>query len=94
MHDLHDLLARGQAVEHVAAHGALAYTVDELLDDGEVDIGLEQREADLAHGLVDVVLGQATLAPKAVEGGAEPVGKGIEHPMERRRCDLATSCHM
>ena len=35
----------------------------EVLDDLEVDVGLEQREADLAQGLVDVVLGE--LAPRA-----------------------------
>ena len=35
----------------------------EVLDDLEVDVGLEQREAHLAQGLVDVVLGE--LAPRA-----------------------------
>ena len=48
---------------------------DEVLDDAEVDVGLEQRQADLAHGLVDVVLGQPPAALEAVEGRAEPIGE-------------------
>jgi hypothetical protein len=75
VHDLDHLLAGREAVQHVRAHRPFANAVDELLDDCEVDVGLEQRQADLAHGLVDVVLGQPPLALEAVEGGAEPIGK-------------------
>ena len=41
------------------ADAALADAGDEVLDDLEVDVGLEQGEADLAQDLVDVVLAAA-----------------------------------
>ena len=42
---------------HVLAEGALADGGDELPDDLEVDVGFEQGDADLAHGLVEVLFG-------------------------------------
>ena len=54
----------------VGAEAALLDGRRELLDDLEVDVGLEQREADLAHRLVDVVLGQR--AAGADVGRASP----------------------
>ena len=54
------------------------------LDDAEVHVGLEQREPDLAHRPVDVVLAQPALAAQAVEGGAESVGQGVEHQKKPR----------
>ena len=47
-----------EALEHACAEARSLDAGDELLDDLEVDVGLEQREADLAHRLVDVVLAQ------------------------------------
>ena len=47
--DLHDLLAGRQALEDLLAERLLAHARDEVADDGEVDVGLEQREPDLAH---------------------------------------------
>ena len=41
----------------------------------EVDVGLEQGEADLAQDLVDVGLGEAALAPEALEDAVETVGE-------------------
>ena len=41
--DLHDLLAGRQALEDLRADGLLADAADEVLDDLEVDVGLEQR---------------------------------------------------
>ena len=35
--------------EHFLAHGLLLDAFDELLDDAEMDVGLEQRHADLAQ---------------------------------------------
>jgi hypothetical protein len=42
-----------------------------VLDDLEVDVGLEQREPDLAHRLVDVVLGQRAPLAHARERALE-----------------------
>ena len=64
--DLDHLLARVERVEHPGAEAALLDLRGERLDDLEVDVGLEQREADLAHRLVDVGLGQ--LAARANVG--------------------------
>ena len=46
---------------------------DEVLDDLEVDVGLEQREADLAHRLVDGVLVEPLGAAEVAQGRLEPV---------------------
>ena len=56
---------------------------DEVPHDLEVDVGLEQREADLAHRLVDGVLVEPLGAAEVAEGRLEPVGEGVEH---RRKC--------
>ena len=67
--------------EHVLPERPLLDRRGELLDDLEVDVGLEQREADLAHRLVDVVLGQLAARADVGEGGLKPVGEGVEHSM-------------
>src|SRR5215207_3498875 len=71
--DLHHLLARVERLEHLLAGGALLDPGGELLDDLEVHIGLEQRQAHLAHGLGDVVLGQPAARADVAEGGLEAV---------------------
>ena len=71
--DLHDLLAWRQALGHVLAERPLAHAGDEVLDDLEVDVGLEQREPDLAHRARDRLLVQASLLAQVAEGALEPV---------------------
>ena len=56
-----------------APEAALLDRRGELLDDLEVDVGLEQREADLAHRLVDVVLGQLAAGANVGERRLEAV---------------------
>ena len=63
--DLDDLLARVELADHLGAEAALLDRGGELLDDLEVDVGLEQRQADLAHRGVDVLLGQRAVAADA-----------------------------
>src|SRR5262249_52168663 len=77
--DRHDLLARGQAVEDLGTDRPLAHARDEVLDDLEVDVGLEEGEADLAHRGVDVGLGHATAAGQPGEGLAEAIAEAVEH---------------
>ena len=81
--ELHDLLARVQRLEHLGAERALLHRGGELLDDLEVDVGLEQRQADLAHGLVDVVLGQLAARADVGEGRLEAFGERVEHRLSR-----------
>ena len=48
---------------------------DEVADDGEVDVGLEQGDADLATDLVDVGLAEAAPAAQAREDAVETVAQ-------------------
>ncbi len=50
------------------AEGLLLHAREEGLDDAELDVGLEQREAHLAEGGLDVLLGQLGQAGEAVPG--------------------------
>ena len=67
VHDLHDLLAGVEPLQHVLAARALLDLGDEVLDDLEVDVGLEQRETDLAHGLRDLLVVEPALAAEVAE---------------------------
>ena len=52
--DLDDLLRGVQGLGDLDTDGALTDTTDEVADNGEVDVGLEEGEADLTQHLVDV----------------------------------------
>ncbi len=69
--DLDDLLAGRERGHDFLADSLGANLVDELLDDLEVDVGLEQGHADFAQGLVDVFLGQRGLSAEGLEGALE-----------------------
>ncbi len=79
VHDLDDLLARAQALLHVRAVRPFLDAGDELLHDLDVDVGLEQRQPDLAGDLVDVLLAQPAAAAQAREDAVKTVGEGVEH---------------
>ncbi len=80
--DLDDLLGRRKGGQDLLPHGLLPHGGREVLDDGEVDVGLEERGPDLLERLVDVELGQVAFAAQLLEDTLQPVGKGFEH---RRR---------
>src|SRR3954447_17348786 len=77
--DLDGLLGGIELAGDLGPETALLDGRRELLDDLEVDVGLEQREADLAHGLVDVVLGQRAVRADVGERLLELLGKDVEH---------------
>src|SRR3954449_7339383 len=77
--DLDDLLRRVQRLGDIRPAGALLDRVDEHPYDGQGDVGLEQRDADLARRRVDVGVGQPTLAPEAGEDLVQAVGERLEH---------------
>ena len=77
--DLHDLLRRREALHDLGAERALLDVRDELAHDLEVDVGLEQRQADLAHGGVDVLGGELAVALEALHDPLEAVGECVEH---------------
>jgi hypothetical protein len=71
--DLDDLLARLQALQDLLAERALPHLRDELLDDLEVDVGLEERETDLAHRTRDRVVVELSASAQVAESALEPV---------------------
>ncbi len=73
MDQLDDLLAGVEALEDVVAERLGLHPRDEVLDDLEVDVGLEEREADLTHSLVDGVLVQPLRAAEVAKRCLEPV---------------------
>ena len=65
--DLDDLLGGRKRHEHFLAHGLLLDVFDELLDDAEVDVGFEQRDADLAQGGFHVLGRELAFAAQVFE---------------------------
>src|SRR4030095_2652540 len=78
-HDLDDLLDRTETLENRLVGRLVANTIDERLDDLEVDVGLEQRETDLAQRRLDMLRGQPDLAAEAFECALNPVADRLEH---------------
>ena len=64
-----------ERLAHLGAAGPLLDRADEFLDHGQRDVGLEQGDADLAGGGVDVRLGEPALAAEVLEGVREAVGE-------------------
>ena len=54
---------------------ARTYPRHEILDYAEVDVGLEQRQAHLAHGGFNVGLSHAPAARQLAEDTSQAVGK-------------------
>ncbi len=54
---------------------------EKTLGDVELDVRLQQRDADVAQGVVDVGLGQLRLARQLVLGGLEALGDCVQHAM-------------
>jgi hypothetical protein len=79
MDDLHDLLARREALQDLLAERLLADTADEVADDGEVDVRLEERKANLAHRTGDRLLVELAFLPQVAECALQLVGERVEH---------------
>ena len=69
--DLHDLFGGRECGGNLLTKGAGADVLDEFGDDREVDVGLEQGEADLAQGVGDVLFGDGALAAEVLKGSLE-----------------------
>ena len=78
-HDAHDLLRRRQALEDVLIDGLVADAIDERLDDLEVDVRFEQRQADFAQRRLDGLLGQTGFTAKRPEDVLEAGAERFEH---------------
>jgi len=60
-------MAGGQALQDFLPNRLFSNTIQELLDDFEVHVGLEQGEADFLQRLGNVVLCKDTLPSKLLE---------------------------
>lgn len=78
-HDLDDVLRRRERLHDLCGHAALLSLGDELLDNLKVNVGLEQRHANIAHGRSNIGLGQLALAAQAVKCVVEAIAQGIKH---------------
>jgi hypothetical protein len=65
--DLYDLLARSEAAEDFLPDCSFLDPADEVLDNFEVYISLEERQAHLAQGLFNVVFLENAPAPELLE---------------------------
>ena len=79
VHGLDDLLARGEALRQRLGADAQPDAVAEAAGDGQLDVGVEERGADLLERLVEVFVADAALAPEAGRDALEAVGQGVEH---------------
>ena len=79
MHRADHVLPRREALEHLLADGVRAHGRDEVLHDLKMNVGLEERDAHLAQGILDVLLGQLPAAAQALEDGIESCAQIVEH---------------
>ena len=77
--DFDDLLGGGEGGGDLPPMALVADVVDDVGDDGEVDVGLEEGEADLAEGVGDVFVGDGALAAEGLEGALELVAEVFKH---------------
>ena len=77
--DLDDHLAGRHRLDDGGADGLLAHLVGERAHDFERDVGLEQRAAHLAHGRVDVGLGERAAARQPIQNAAKLFRQIVEH---------------
>jgi lipooligosaccharide transport system ATP-binding protein len=83
--DLDDLLTGSEALREIHPDQLVANSRHEVPDDAQVDVRLQQGQADLAQGFVDVGFAQAAAAAQPAEDRVEAVGKGLEHAVYQRR---------
>ena len=69
--NLNHLLGGREALKHFGPRRPLGDGGHKGLDHLDVDVGPQQHQAHLAHGLLDVGLGQLALAAQPLEGGRQ-----------------------
>lgn len=61
------------------ANGSFSDPIQEFPDHANIDISLEQGQADLTQGRFDIGRGQPALASEPGEDVFKTVGDGVEH---------------
>ncbi len=67
MHNLDDLLSRGDAVENLLSERPLLRLLNEILGDLVVDVGFQQRQPHLAQRIGNVLLRQLAVPAQVLE---------------------------
>ena len=81
MHDLDELLPRGDRTQRIGAGRLLLDTFEELTRQLEVDIRFQKYPSDLAQPFLDVGFCQNTAATQAGERGFELFAQVFEHSL-------------
>jgi hypothetical protein len=71
-------------LDHFLADGLLLHVLDEVADHFKRHVGFDERTAHLAHGGIDVSLGQCAPAGQLVEDATEAVLKCFKHQLPSR----------
>ncbi len=77
VHDLDDLLAGCQRAHDGAAFGFLGYFGNQVLDNLQMHVGFEQRQADLAHHRAEVLFADPSLAAHAADDCRQFSGQSV-----------------
>ncbi len=79
LHDLDDLLLGTDLLDHLGPDGLLGDPRHDLLDDVVIDVGLQERRADLAQALPHIRFSQDAADAETTESGTQPFLKIVEH---------------
>ncbi len=79
MDDTDQRLSWREATEHLLSDRLVPDPGDENFHHRKRDIGLQQRDADVAQRVLDIGLGQARLAAQRLDDTGKAAGKAIEH---------------
>ena len=79
MNNANQRLPGTQGTDHLFTNRLFLYRSNERLDSRQRHIGLEQRKADFAQSIRDVVLGQPRFTTKRLHYAGKALGQVIEH---------------
>lgn len=79
MHHADERLARRKRTDNLLTYRPLLDPRDEILDHRQGHVGFEQRHADLAQRIGDIVFGQARMSSHRLYDSGETLGQVVEH---------------
>ncbi len=79
MDDFDHLLGGRKRRKHFLAHGLFSNVFDQLLDDSEMNVGLEQSDADLPQSGLHVLRRELPFAAQVLEDPLQLFRKIVEH---------------
>ena len=77
--DLDHLLTGGNTFENGFAEAVHAHFIDEFFCHFHIDVGIQQCQADLAHGISDIAFSKMRFAAQLLEYFAEFITEIIKH---------------